>query len=114
MRIALSKELPTIKELAEVLKSRFSEHYTVKTFGLDNNSILIRKSRLVGAELSVHGNEVSLSSSPPSVMGGLLMTLGMTELAIFLFPFFFNQVSSGNYRELEKEIGTFLTLEFGQ
>ena len=113
MRIAFSKELPTIKELVEILKSRFPDTYTVKK-GLDHSSILIGKSTLIGAELSVHGNEVSLSSSPPSVFGGLLMTLGMTELAIFLFPFLFKEVSAGNYRELEQEIGTFLTLEFGQ
>ncbi|UII20549.1 hypothetical protein [Fulvivirga ligni] len=114
MRIELSKNLPSIKELAETLKMRFSDQYTIKTFGLGKKSILVGKSTLVGAEISVNENEISLTSSPPTIFGGILMTLGMTELAIFLLPFFFKQGLSGNsgYRELEKEIGTFLTQKF--
>ncbi len=114
MRIELSKNLPTIKELSEALKLRFSNQYTIKTFGFGKSSILIGKSTLVGAEISMNNNGISLASSPPSIFGGILMTLGMTELAIFLFPFFFKDGMTVNssYRELEKEIGTFLTHKF--
>ena len=115
MRIKLSKKLPTVKELSHTLRLRFSNRYTIKEFGLGKKSILVGKSTLVGAEVSlINNNEVSLSSSPPSVFGGILMALGMTEVAIFLFPFFFKEALTvrSSYRELEREIGTFLTQKF--
>lgn len=114
MRIQFSKSPPSTKELVEVLKQRFSSKYTIKTFGMGNRSISIGKSTLVGAEISVHKNTISFSSSPPSVFGGILMALGMTEFAIFLFPFFFKNGLSpqASYSALEHEVGAFLLQTF--
>ena len=110
MRIQLSKNLPSIHDLTEILRQRFSDQYSVKTFGLGKQSILVGKSTLVGAEISIRENEVSLSSSPPSVFGSILLTLGLTELAVVLIPFLLKDGVSqqASYRKLEKEIGTFL------
>jgi hypothetical protein len=58
---------------------------------------------------------IELSKNPPtSLFSGILTPLGMTELAIFLFPFFFKDgvSATASYRELEKEIGTFITHKF--
>ena len=114
MRIRLSKKLPSVNELAEILKNKFSNRYSYKTFGLGDKSILVGKSTLVGAELSINKNEVSIAWSPPSVFGGILVSLGLTELAFYLFPFFFKESISlkSSYRELEKEIGTFLLHQY--
>ena len=109
MRIKFSKQLPSTSELAEVLKKRFSNPYSIKTFGLGKKSILVGKSTLMGAEVSVLENEISIAYSPPSVFGGMLLTLGLTELAVLLFPWYWN---TSSYRELESEIGAFLTQRF--
>ncbi|HAA13892.1 MAG TPA: hypothetical protein DCE41_20255 [Cytophagales bacterium] len=110
MRIQSTKQLPSLNELKEILSQRFSGQYSVKTFGAGRKSILVGKSTLIGAEISIHKNEVSIASSPPSVFGGILMTLGMTELALFIFPFFFKHKSG--YRTLEREIGLFLQHQY--
>ncbi|MEM9391612.1 MAG: hypothetical protein AAGA02_14135 [Bacteroidota bacterium] len=107
MIIQASGKLPSLKELAEILKTELSNQYSYEVFGLGNKSVLVGKSTLVGAQITVNGQEVSIVSSPPSVFGGLLQTLGMTELAIFIFPFF-GFSSRSKYAELEKEIGSFL------
>ena len=110
MRIEFAKQLPSTEELIKILKLRFSNPYSIKTFGLGKNNILIGKSTLVGAEVCVNKNEVSINYSPPSVFGGFLLSLGLAELGILLFPFLFKEGFSHNssYRKLEKEIGTFL------
>ena len=110
MRIKLSKRLPSVKELSRILNDRFSDSYSVKTFGMGGKNILIGKSTLVGAEVSVDKNEVSISWSPPSVFGGILLSLGLSELIILLLPFLVRERFSPNtsYRKMEKEIGTFL------
>ena len=115
MRIQLSRQLPSVNELSTILQQRFSDQYAVKTFGLGNQNILVGKSTLVGAELSVNHNEVSLSWSPPSFFGGILLSLGLTELGILLVPFLFKESFSPDkaYRKLEKEIGTFLHEQYG-
>jgi len=114
MRIEFSKQLPSIKELTETLKLRFPNPYSIRTFGLGRKNILIGKSTLVGAEISINQNTVSIAYSPPSVFGGFLITLGLTEFAILLFPFLFKEGFSHNasYRKLEKDIGTFLKQKF--
>jgi len=114
MRIQLSKKTPPIRELAEILRHSFSNLYSVETFGIGQKSILVGKSTLVGAEVTVHENEVSIASSPPSIFGGVLLALGLTELAIFLLPFLFKESLSVNssYRALEKEVGYFLKRRF--
>lgn len=114
MRIEVSKKLPPIKELAEILKHEFSHLYTYKVLGLGKKSILVGKSTLIGAQISVLENEVSIASSPPSVFAGILQAVGLTEFAIFLLPIFFHEglPLPSKYSELEKEIGSFLQYKY--
>ncbi|MEL6557567.1 MAG: hypothetical protein AAFQ94_05240 [Bacteroidota bacterium] len=110
MRIKFSKKLPPINEISNILSAQFADRYTVRKFGVGNQSLLIGKSTLVGAEVSVNGNEITLASSPPSVFGTILMTVGATELGVFLFPFLFKDMINykSRSRTLIKEIGLFL------
>ena len=110
MRIQVSKKLPPVEELLKVFKNEFSNHYSYKLFGLGNKSILVGKSTLLGAQISVFDNEVSINSSPPSFFAGIVHAMGSTELMVLLFPMFFQKggVFSSTYVNLEKEIGAFL------
>lgn len=110
MRIKFSEKLPPLDELSNILSTQFANRYTVRKFGIGKQSLLIGKSTLVGAEVSVNGNEITLASSPPSVLGSLLMTAGATELVVFLFPFLFRDTIDyqSRSRTLIKEVGLFL------
>ena len=115
MRIQVSKRLPPLKELVRIFKQEFSNHCSYVLFGVGEKSILVGRSTLVGVQISVRENEVSITSSPPSLFAGILQTLGLTELVIFLFPVFFREglPLPSKYVELEKEIGTFLLRKYG-
>ncbi|MDW3195641.1 MAG: hypothetical protein R8G66_24910 [Cytophagales bacterium] len=110
MRIEFSKQLPSIPELTAILKDRFSEKYSVRTYGAGKQSIIVGKSTLVGAQISVDKNELSIHWTPPSAFGSLLMFLGMTELAILFLPFMFKEGIGypAHSNILQKEIGLFL------
>ncbi|MEM7109806.1 MAG: hypothetical protein AAF519_16390 [Bacteroidota bacterium] len=111
MIIQTSKKLPSIKELGEILKKGLSDQYSYNVFGLGSQSVLVGKSHLIGAQITIHGQEVSIVSSPPSVLGGFLQTLGMTELAIFILPLFGFSARS-KYAKLEKEISSFIRYKY--
>ena len=72
MIIQTSKKLPSIKELGEILKKGLSDQYSYNVFGLGSQSVLVSKSHLIGAQVTIHEQEVSIVSSPPSVFGGIL------------------------------------------
>jgi len=114
MRIKLSKQLPATDELMNILKREFSNRYSFKMFGLGKQSILVGKSSLIGAQVSIRQNEVSIDASPPSFFGSVLQLIGITELAVFLLPFLFVEglSSPSKYRVLEKDIGTFLVHKY--
>ncbi len=110
MRIQLSKPLKSISELKESIASKFVGDYTIKTYGFDKKSILVGKSSMIGAEITMYDQEVAISYSPPSFLGGLLLSLGFSELVLFLLPWIVKERLNpdASYRKLEKEIGQFL------
>lgn len=114
MRIQTSKKLPVLKELIKVLKSEFSSSYSYKLFGYGQKSILVGKSALTGVQISVYEKEVSIISSPPSILGSLIPLVGATELAIFLIPSFFRKDSAALSQNtpLEREVGAFLKRKY--
>ena len=107
MRIQVSKKLPSVSELVRILKSELPTHYSCKPFGIGKKTILIGRSTLVGAEVSINKNHVSISSSPPSVFASFLLSLAFAETVILLLPIIFGEGLPGpsKYLELEKEIG---------
>jgi hypothetical protein len=109
MQIATSKTLPSAQELVKVLKQEFSNQYSYKLFGLGKKSIIIGKSTLVGAQISIRENEITIQATAPSLVGGILSAFGSTELAVFLLPVFFRKglLLPSQRSEFEKEIGLF-------
>lgn len=110
MRIEFSKQLPSIHELTALLRDRFADQYTVRTSSVGQPSVIIGKSTLVGAQVSVDKNELSIDWTPPTIIGGILLSLGMTELAIIIVPFLLKDSLSYQSKstKLRKEIGSFL------
>ena len=91
MQIVTAKTLPSAADLVNILQKEFSPHYSYKLFGLGQKSILVGKSTLVGAQISLRANEITIQASYPSILGGILTTLGLTELGVLLFPLFFQK-----------------------
>ena len=60
MRISTSKMLPTTNELLEDLKREFPNQYSYSLFGKGKEkSIIVRKSKFNGVEISKVGNEIA-------------------------------------------------------
>jgi hypothetical protein len=114
MQIVTSKTLPSIPELVEVLKQEFSNDYSYKLFGVGQKSIMVGKSALVGAQISIRENEMVIQATPPSIIGGIVAALGGTELGVFLLPIFFRKgmLLPSQRSEVEKEIGIFLKQKY--
>ncbi len=114
MRIEFSQPLPSVNEITAVLKDRFSGKYSVRTYGADQQSIIVGKSTLVGAQLSIDENEVAIDWTPSNAFGSLLMFLGMTEFAIIFLPFLLKEdvAYPPKSMALQKEIGRFLKEQF--
>ena len=99
MKILTSKTPPSTKELAEILKREFSDHYSYKQLSLgEEKNIIVRKSTFVGAQISKSGNEITIEGIQPSIPA-------------VLFSFILQLItgfSTPSSRKLEKEIGFFL------
>lgn len=114
MQIIASKTLPSAQELVEVLKHELSSHYSYKLFGLGKKSIIVGKSSLIGAQISIREKEITIQATPPTVIGGMLASISSTELAVFLLPLFFGKsvLLPSQRSEIEKEIGLFLKQKY--
>lgn len=99
MKILTTKTPPSTKEIAEILKREFSDHYSYKQFGLgEEKSIIVRKSTFVGAQISKSGNEITIEGVQPSI------TAVLFSFILQLFTGF----STSSSRKLEKEVCLFL------
>jgi hypothetical protein len=114
MQITTTKPLPSMAELVEILKREFSSHYSYKLFGLGRKSMIIGKSILIGAQISIRDNQITIQATPPSVVGGILSVFASTELAVFVLPLFFLQGLPlfSQKSEFEKEIATYLNHKY--
>ena len=114
MLIPISKPAPTPHELAHMLQREFSPQYAYQLFGLGKvKSLLVGKSPMVGAQISIRENEITIQRSPPSILGGVWSFLGITELGFALIFFLrtpWTVHSQG--KSLEKELGLFLRQKF--
>lgn len=112
MRIPISKSPSSTGEMIEILKSKFSDSYSFKMFGLGaERKIIARKSMFVGAEISQVNNEVQIEGVFPSVPFLLIRTLlfytgagGDIGIIKHIFP--------SKWRNVEKEIGSFIKKKF--
>jgi hypothetical protein len=114
MLIPITKPAPSPQELAQILQGEFSPQYSYKLFGLGKaKSLLVGKSIMVGAQISIRNNEITIQGSPPSIFGGLLSFLGITEIGLALIFFLGTPWALyAQWKSLEKELGLFLKQKF--
>lgn len=114
MQIATSKPLPSPAELVEILKREYAPHYSYKLFGLGKKSIIVGKSTLVGAQISIRENQITIQATAPSLVGGIVSAFSSMELAVFLLPVFFRKglpmLLQSN--EFEKKIALFINHKY--
>jgi len=61
MKVITIEQDPSIEEIARVLEQEFSSKYSYSFFGLgDNQTIIVRKSEFVGAQISKSGNQITV------------------------------------------------------
>ena len=109
MKILTSKKALSTKELAGVLKRGLPKKYSYELFGLDSEqSIIVRKSPFVGAQISHKGNELTIQGIAPSkaswpfILIAMLMS-GIPHIANFLF--------GSKWVKLESELAIYLNHE---
>ncbi|MEI3798165.1 MULTISPECIES: hypothetical protein [unclassified Chitinophaga] len=113
MKITTSKILPSINELSETLKQKFSGRYSYELFDFGNKqSIFVEKSAFVSIQVTKEENEIVIERmTKPSVLTTIfflldLITTGSGNLLHRLLPFYSEQ------RKLEQELSTFLKQEY--
>ncbi len=107
MIISTSIETPRPRELSQVLREEFSNRYSYKTFGLESEkSIIVRKSILVGVQVTPRGNEIGVDFMIPSVAVSLFAVL-IHFAGIFKIPSL-----EESWRDLEMEIAVFLRRKY--
>ncbi len=76
--IVQGTQLPNFNELTEVLKSQFS-NYSIYTFdSKPQKSIIVRKSALIGAQITFHDNEIIVDACCPNIFISALIGLVST------------------------------------
>jgi hypothetical protein len=113
MKVYASKTLPSTQELVRILNQEFSGRYSCRLFGLGKEkTIMVRASTFVGTQISIHGNEITVQGTPPSIPAGYILTfIGLTELVLVLVALL-GLGSGSSFKKLEKEIAVFLYQQY--
>ncbi|MGF6850283.1 hypothetical protein QFZ51_005518 [Chitinophaga sp. W3I9] len=113
MKIAASKILPSINELAETLKQKFSDRYSYELFDFGNKqSIFVEKSAFVSIQVTREENEIMIERiAKPSIFTAVfflvdLIVTGSGNVLYRLSPFHSEQ------QKLEQELSAFLKKEY--
>ncbi|WP_276371197.1 hypothetical protein [Chryseolinea sp. H1M3-3] len=113
MRISTKEIPPPTNDLIKILKQELPAAYSCELYGLGKNkSIIVSKSNSVGAQISIHENEITIQGAPPPPFAYFMPFMVWTELAILL-PFFVGVSTVSKLKELEKEIAVFLKNKYG-
>lgn len=103
MIVQAKQELPNSNKLIQELKKEFSAPYSFKIFNLGSqDSILVRKSAWVAAQITIRGNEIRIDGSFPNIITSSLMTL-LSQSTI---------APVDKWVELEKKIASFFSRKY--
>lgn len=95
--IVKSENLPNFSELVQGLKRHFSD-YQVYVFGsLPERSIIVRKSAIIGAQITIRDNEINIDACYPNLFISSMMSF-LTASTIFPFT---------SWPNFEKKIAAF-------
>lgn len=73
--IVQGTQLPNINELIEVLKRQFSNHSVYFFDSKPQKTIIVRKSDLVGVQITVRDNEIIVDACCPNILISALLGL---------------------------------------
>jgi hypothetical protein len=105
MIISASKNLPGPSELCRILKEAFPNRQIHLIQGLGKTkSILVRKSSLVGVQITPTDNQIRVDGSFPSVFASVLATIALW--GGYWTPLYYSWI------RFEKEIARFLVKRF--
>ena len=98
--IVQAPNLPDYNKLIQTLKGHFS-NYSVYAFdSKPQKSIIVRKSLIVGAQITIRDNDIIVDACYPNIFVSSLMSL---VTASSIFPF-------NSWHQFEKEISHFLKI----
>lgn len=80
--IVQASQSPKLKELASSLKSQFSDYRVYPFESKPQKSIIVRKSALVGAQITVHENKIIIDACSPNIF-----VSGLIGFMSTIFPF---------------------------
>ncbi|WP_420583241.1 hypothetical protein [Reichenbachiella sp.] len=108
MKIRTSTPSPKSKEIARLLNSKLPKG-SAKLFGFDcYKTILVRKSPLVGVQITRRNQELIIEGSLPSVFASILSSLLMIEGFMYLFEIIFHK----QWKNLETEVAAVLSDQY--
>ncbi|HEV7380208.1 MAG TPA: hypothetical protein VGN64_10465 [Dyadobacter sp.] len=100
MKVITIGQDPSNEEIARTLRQEFSSDYSYSFFGLgDSKSVIVRKSELVGAQISKSGNQITVHAYAPGILIGLLDVL---------YSGIISKASSSSLKKLESDLVIFL------
>ncbi len=109
MRIVTSQAPPALSELAEILKKELAGQYSYKLFGLGQKSLIVGRSRFIGAQITINGHEISIQAAPPSLFIGMVLSLTYAFPILLVLLYLLDGFGPG---DLEREIGIFLKQKY--
>lgn len=110
MKITTAKTPSSAQEIAEALRSEFSDQYTCTLFGFGKEkSVTVRKNSFVRAHIINRANEITIEGTPSPVAATILSVLLGASIshpwALFL---------PAPWKRLEKDIGMFLYQKYNE
>ena len=105
MIISATKDLPEISELYQLLKEEFPQKEIHLAEGLGNTkTIMVRKSSLVGVQITPTGRQIRVDGSFPSIFTSVLATIAL--IGGYWTPL------HCSWSRFEKEISQFLVNQY--
>jgi hypothetical protein len=104
MKAFTIKQDPSTEEIAHALEHGFSSKYSYSFFGVgENRSVIVKKSELVGAQISTSRNRMTVHAMPPNL---LLSSLDAVLTGLI------SAVSYSSLTKLEKDLTVFLRSKY--
>lgn len=72
MKVFTIKQYPSTEEIAKAIEQEFSSKYSYRFFGVKRNSIIVKKSEFVGAQISQSGNQITVHAMSPNLLFSFL------------------------------------------
>ena len=100
--IVQAAQLPNFSDLIHILKSQFPGYSVYSLGSIPQKSIIVRKSAIVGAQITVRDKDIIVDACFPNLFISSVMSL---FTASTIFPF-------SSWPKFEKKISDFLKIKY--